>query len=211
MEQEYSAKVYTENINQNEDNTKKSQSNIQNKSQIDEKNVSSIFEKKEVIESKETTENQSSEGDDLSNDHVKTSEDEKNEDRQDENKIGSDEWFKEDQKKFASTFPDVNSEELFSDPIFLEFAEKRAGVESMVDIYQTFLSVSRRIEAKVMEKAENEFKIRLANAKASPGSLTESTKVSERLYTFDELKRMSPEAIERNWQKVQQSIKSFGK
>lgn len=210
MEQEYSAKVNTENINQNENNTK-SESNIQSKSQVDEKNVSSISERKEVIESKETTVNQSSEDEDLLSDHVKTNEEDDKEDRQDENKIGSDEWFKEDQKKFASTFPDVDSEKLFSDPIFLEFAEKRAGVESMVDIYQTYLSVSRRIESKVMEKAENEFKIRLANAKATPGSLTESTKVSDRLYTFDELKKMSPETIERNWQKVQQSIKSFGK
>lgn len=141
--------------------------------------------------------------------HVKTSEDE--EERKGEFEVGSEEWFKEDQKKFKSAYPDLNSEELFSDPIFLAFAEKRAGVESMVDIYGTYLSISRKIEAKVMEKAEREFKTRLANAKASPGSLTDGSVAQDRLFSIEELKRMSPEAIERNWEKVQKSMKAFGK
>lgn len=142
---------------------------------------------------------------------VKTSDNENEEEGNRVQEIGSDEWFIDDQKKFQSKFPDINSDELFSDPIFLEFAEKRVGSDSMVDIYETYLSIRGRIEAKVMEKAEDEFRIRLANAKASPGSLTDNTKVSDRLFTFDELKRMSSDSIERNWEKVQKSIKSFGK
>ncbi len=176
-----------------------------------EKNVQIEKRNNNDLQTQNKSENNSSESEMNSEDHVKTSDIKSEEDQTENIELGSDEWFIKDQEKFKSTYPDVKSEELFSNPIFLEFAEKRAGVESMVDIYETYLSVSRRIEAKVMEKAEREFKMRLANANASPGSLTESTNVSDRLYTFEELRRMSPEAIERNWQKVQKSIKSFGK
>lgn len=184
---------------------------IQNDRNDIQKTANEEILKKENKQNSDTSENNQANDEAKSEVQVKTSGNKDEEEQNLDVEVGSDEWFQEDQKKFKNKYPDLNSEELFSDPIFLEFAEKRAGVESMVDIYDTYMSISRRIEAKVMEKAEKEFKIRLANAKASPGSLTDSTKVADRLYSFDELKRMSPEAIERNWEKVQKSIKTFGK
>lgn len=201
-------------INNTEQETENKQSTFENKEYIEKtnQNKNSTNEIQKITrENMSETENNSSTSEVPTDVQDKTTITNKEEEREESIEAGSDEWFKADQKKFKSTFPDVNSEELFSDPIFLEFAEKRAGVESMVDIYSTYLSVSRKIEAKIMEKAEKDFKTRLANAKASPGSLTESTKVADRLYSFDELKKMSPDAIERNWDKVQRSMKTFGK
>ena len=211
MEKENLTVRFAEEQN-NESNSKADSKEMENRvdARDNQETISPKEETSKVIEKKNNSEENSNEGVARSDLHVKTSEDGEEEGKENAS-IGSEEWFKEDQKKFKSAYPDLNSEELFSDPIFLAFAEKRAGVESMVDIYGTYLNIWGQIEAKVMEKAEREFKTRLANAKASPGSLTDGSVVQDRLYTLEELKRMSPEAIERNWEKVQKSMKTFGK
>lgn len=213
MEKENFTEVIIEEHNKSDEKKEMGNNEIANNSESSEnQNHEIIRENKGKKEEKENDINlnpNSVEEGEASGLHVKTSDDK--EEGKDVPDVGSEEWFKEDRKKFKSAYPDLNSEELFSDPIFLEFAEKRAGVESMVDIYGSYLSISRRIEAKVKAEAEREFKTRLANAKASPGSLTEGSVVQDRLYSMEELKRMSPEAIEMNWEKVQKSMKAFGK
>lgn len=120
-------------------------------------------------------------------------------------------WFINDRKNFLERYPDVNCEELFTDKFFLGYASGKVGDESMAEIYASYLALCAEIEKKVLAKAEQDFAVRLAKAKATPGSLTENTPSESRLFTLDELKGMTPKEIEQNWDKVQKSLKNLRK
>lgn len=120
-------------------------------------------------------------------------------------------WFINDRNKFLECYPNVNCEELFSDKFFIGYASGKVGEESMAEIYASYLDLCAEIEKKVLAKAEQDFVLRLAKAKATPGSLTDNTPRESRLFTLDELKAMYPKEIEQNWDKVQKSLKNIKK
>lgn len=120
-------------------------------------------------------------------------------------------WFINDRKNFLERYPDVNCEELFTDKFFIGYASGKVGDESMAEIYASYLALCAEIEKKVLAKAEQDFAVRLAKAKATPGSLTENTPRESRLFTLEELKAMTPKEIEQNWDKVQKSLKNLRK
>lgn len=120
-----------------------------------------------------------------------------------------DEWFIEDRNKFLEKYPQIQSDELFTDHNFIKYANGKVGRESMIDIYNSYRTFYEDIEKSVLQKAEKEFASRISKAKATPGSLTENTQTTDSLYTLEELKNMSRKSIEANWDKVQRSIKNL--
>lgn len=144
-------------------------------------------------------------------DNVQIATDEKNDETLSIEQNEKDKWYVEDRDKFIEKYPQIQTEELFTDESFIKFANGKVGNESMTDIYEGYLSLCDEIEKRTLEKAEKEFANRIAKAKATPGSLTENTQKSDALYSLEEMKNMSRKAIEANWDKVQRSIRNLKK
>lgn len=76
-------------------------------------------------------------------------------------------WFQKDFKEFLETHPDLDFESLQKDEAFQLFAEGKIGNQSLTKIYDDFIKVAGKYEAKAEKTAQKLF----AKAKASPGSL----------------------------------------
>ncbi len=125
--------------------------------------------------------------------------------------VDKDEWFVNDRNNFLESYPDVNCDELFNDKFFIGYATGKVGEESMAEIYASYMELCHEIERRTKDRAEQEFALRLAKAKATPGSLTERNSRENSLFTLEELKAMTPKEIEQNWDKVQKSLKNLKK
>lgn len=125
--------------------------------------------------------------------------------------VDKDEWFVNDRNNFLESYPDVNCEELFNDRFFIGYATGKVGEESMAEIYASYMELCSEIERRTKDRAEQEFAVRLAKAKATPGSLTARNSRENSLFTLEELKAMTPKEIEQNWDKVQKSLKNLKK
>lgn len=114
-------------------------------------------------------------------------------------------WLAMDAKEFASKVSEEERKELFKDEIFKGFALKSLGVLPMSEIYQNYKTLKDQIRREAIASLKEEMAREVANAKASPGSLT--SEVGESDFSKEEIKKMSVEEIERNYDKVIRSIK----
>lgn len=99
--------------------------------------------------------------------------------------------------------------ELLESVQFKRFAEKLKGVkvESIVDAYKMVENSAEKKEAAKVAQAN-------ANRKASPGSVkgsAETVSANEGLYTLEQLKKMSPDELDKNWEKVEKSYAKLQK
>ena len=78
------------------------------------------------------------------------------------------EWFQRDYKEFLESHPELDFAALQRDESFQLFAEGKIGRQSLSKIYENFLKVAGKYEAKAEKTAQKMY----AKAKASPGSLT---------------------------------------
>ena len=108
-----------------------------------------------------------------------------------------------DLEDFVKEHQEIDVKELLKDEKFSEFAEDLVGKLSLNKIYDKFKSFSREAE----EKAKDLALKKQARESASEGSLEGNE--GEDLYTLDQIKGMSREEIDNNFEKVQRSMQKY--
>ena len=124
-------------------------------------------------------------------------------------------WAKKDAEDFAKANPDVALGKLLTNKTFKTIAEPLLKNRvPMSKIYELFKETQANIDS-VKEKTKSEIKAavsgKIANAQASAGSLKSDGDTQGALYTKEQLERMSPEELDRNWDKVDRSYEALGK
>ena len=123
-----------------------------------------------------------------------------------EQKLKDEEWIENDYKDFKSKHPEVNLEKLALDTAFMQFAEELVGKKPMAEIYDSY----QDLVSKIRKEENNAAARQVANAKATPGSLTSSeTDTSNDFYSVEQVKKMSQEEVHKNYDKIMASMKKW--
>lgn len=123
-----------------------------------------------------------------------------------EQKLKDEEWIQNDYKDFKSKHPEVNLEKLALDTAFMQFAEELVGKKPMAEIYDSY----QDLVSKIRKEENNAAARQVANAKATPGSLTSSeTDSSNDFYSVEQVKKMSQEEVHKNYDKIMASMKKW--
>lgn len=115
------------------------------------------------------------------------------------------EWYRTDGEAFAVKYPGVDLRDLASDADFMEFAEGKLGEKPLAQIYEGYLGYRDRQEKRAREMAAQ----MLANKKASPGALASADGGEQDFYSAEEVRRMSPTEVHRNYDKIMTSMKKW--
>lgn len=113
-------------------------------------------------------------------------------------------WYASDLASFTEKYPDVNLNELISDKDFAWVADGKVGKVPLSEIYERFIEMTSEYEQKAKQDAAR----LLANAKASPGALG-GTGGESGFYTRDQVKKMSPQEVHKNYDKIRASMKKW--
>jgi len=153
----------------------------------------------QYLEMKEIAKN----GGDPLKDYSKFVKDKRNEElAKEQENVKSEEYVQNDYKDFVSKHPDVDIEKLVDQPEFRKFAEPLIGKLPMAQIYESYNNLLSVTEKKNKEAIARQ----VANAKATPGSLTTPSVSENEFYTVEELKNMSQEEVHKNYDKVVKSM-----
>lgn len=118
-------------------------------------------------------------------------------------------WAQKDAQAFKAANPDVNIRALMEDETFLTIAnpllEKRVPMSEIYKLYKKTQANIDTVNRTAKEKAKEAVAGKLANEKASAGSLKANGNNADGLYTKEQLAAMWPEELERNWEKVERS------
>ena len=105
-------------------------------------------------------------------------------------------WYQSDSQAFKQEYPDVDREELFGREDFVDFAEGKIGQLPMAEIYRRYLKWHTPPSARELAR------------QASPGALGQARPPMEgEFFTLNEIRKMTPADIDRQWDKVQRSLK----
>lgn len=120
-------------------------------------------------------------------------------------------WYRDDLAAFRKAHPDVNAEELLSDPDFGEYAEAQVKAKiPLSKIYEGYdkLRTKFREEAdRKVEEAKDGAAQALANARAGVGGKAGSADNLEGgFFTPEEVNRMTPAEIEKNREAIRKSM-----
>lgn len=117
-----------------------------------------------------------------------------------------DEWFENDRIAFEQKHPEVNLEELISNEKFQIFTKGKVGEMPLSEIYEDFLSFESDSDTKAKKMA---IQI-VANKNASVGSVTgNSGSQNNDFFSKEEVKKMSKSEIDKNYEKIKQSMKKW--
>lgn len=114
-------------------------------------------------------------------------------------------WYQNDLESFEQKHPEANFGELANDPLFNTFAKGKVGILPLSEIYEGFLSLSAEYEKKAKEMAAQ----LVANSKASPGSLSASKQGNPEFFTKEQVNAMPEEDIQKNYDKIIESMKKW--
>lgn len=115
------------------------------------------------------------------------------------------EWYKKDGESFRAEYPDVNLDELHSNPDFVDYAEGKIGSRPLSEIYKGYLKQEERIEKRAKDLAAQY----IANQKASPGALHDTKAPDADFFTEEQVRRMSRSEVAKNYEKIQKSMKKW--
>ena len=115
------------------------------------------------------------------------------------------EWFENDYKDFKTKHPEVNLEELGKDNAFRAYAENLVGKKHMSEIYDNYRELVSRVKQEQSDKQARQ----VANAKATPGSLTSSESDDNEFFTREQVKQMSQEEVHKNFDKIRKSMSKW--
>jgi hypothetical protein len=115
-----------------------------------------------------------------------------------------------ERNEYLSKHP--NDGELFEDAQFKRFADKLKGV-SLANIVEAYRMTNGTVKEEAKKEAVKAVAQANANRKASPGSVKGTSEVTseESLYSLEQLKKMSPDEIDKNWEKVEKSYAKLQK
>ena len=114
----------------------------------------------------------------------------------------SKEWYKNDRAEFKKNYPEINLEDLITDKHFIDYSEGKVGKKTLSEIYEGYQS----LKSDSAKKANAKAKQMIANAKASPGSLTSPNKVDSDFITEEQVERMSKKERIDNFDKIRASM-----
>lgn len=118
------------------------------------------------------------------------------------------EWYKKDKAEFVAKYPDTNLEELLSDSHFIDYSEGKVGKKSLSAIYEGYMALRNESTKKANAKARQ----MVANAKASPGSLTRPNNAADGdFFTEEQVDRMSRKERADNYDKIRASMAKWPK
>lgn len=112
------------------------------------------------------------------------------------------EWYTKDREAFAQKHPDVDLSELTNDEGFQSYAAGKVGTVPLTDIYEGYKKLVGQTEARARDVAAQA----LANRQASPGGLGESRTAESDFFTADEVRKMSPADVKKNYEKIRASM-----
>lgn len=113
------------------------------------------------------------------------------------------EFVKADREAFSEAYPDVNLADLFGDPSFKDYADGKLGLRPLKDVYEGY----RRLTAGFEEKAKLKVETLVANAKATPGSVSGQGSVETDVYTLEQLRNVTDTDVRKNPEKYERSLK----
>ena len=123
-------------------------------------------------------------------------------------------WARKDASQFKTANPDVDISTLMKDKTFLTIAnpllKNRMPMTEIYKLYQQTVSNIDSVNRTAKEKVKEAVAGKLANEKASAGSLKANGQNSTGLYTREQLNAMSDEELDANWDKVQRSYAALG-
>lgn len=122
-------------------------------------------------------------------------------------KVDEEKARQDDFNEFAEAYPEVKVEELFQDKDFEEFASDLVGNVPLKTIYAKFLKVKEKTASAAQDGKDME----TARRKSTPGPTNSGSDTNGDFYTLEELKKMSPAEIEKNWVKVNKSYEHLSK
>lgn len=114
-------------------------------------------------------------------------------------------WFKSDHEDFVAKHPDVNLDELVNNKQFQLFADGKVGNAPLSKIYEDFMELISPYDEQVTQKAAQ----MLANQKASPGALASTDTGSGRVFTREEVQKMSQKEVHENYDAIRESMKHW--
>ena len=113
-----------------------------------------------------------------------------------------DDWINKDYEDFRAKYPKVDLTELDKDENFKAFAEDKVGKVPMSQIYASYQDLVSNIQKKERQEAAR----LVANAKASPGSLTSPETSDNDFFTREQVAKMSQEEVHKNYDKIRKSM-----
>ena len=115
------------------------------------------------------------------------------------------EWYRQDRESFVAKYPDVDLNGLIEDEGFALFAEGKTGKRPLTEIYEGYRSLMGEQTKQARQMAAR----MVANRRASPGALASADSGEGGFFSADEVRRMSPSDIHRNYEKIKESMKSW--
>lgn len=113
-----------------------------------------------------------------------------------------DAWIANDRADFIAKYPEVNIDELINDEDFIEYSDGKVGEIPLARIYEGYAKFTAKYEKKAKQIATQ----RVANKKASPGSLSSTNPSDSGFYTKEQVEKMSTEEIKKDYDKVRASM-----
>ena len=114
---------------------------------------------------------------------------------------------KKDIEDFQAAYPDVKLQDLANDTDFNTFCDGKLGNKPLKDIYASYLAFRAKLIGDGEKKAQQKAVSKKAKESASVGSLANTGGDSDDgLYTIEQIKKMSQDEIEANFDKVQKSL-----
>ena len=115
------------------------------------------------------------------------------------------EWYRRDREAFVSRYPDVDLPALIEDEGFVLFAEGKTGNRPLTEIYEGYCSLKNTQTEQAKQMAAQ----MIANRKASPGALAGTDSGDAAFFTAEEVRKMSPSEVHKNYEKIQKSMKKW--
>ncbi len=112
------------------------------------------------------------------------------------------EWYESDRKAFIEKHPDVELRKLLSDERFRDYAEGKVGRRPLTEIYEGYRSFVGKTDEKAREIAAQA----IANKQASPGVLATSGEAESDYFAPEEVRKMSPADVRKNYEKIRASM-----
>lgn len=123
-------------------------------------------------------------------------------------------WYADDLAAFRKAYPDVDAQELLSDPDFGEYAEAQVKAKvPLAKIYGGYEKLRAKFQKEADQRADeakDEAARALANARAGVGSKAgEGTPARNTFFTKAQVEAMSEEEIERHQDTIWESMKKW--
>lgn len=115
------------------------------------------------------------------------------------------EWLNNNLSDFMKKYPDKSINELLGNQAFSKFIKGRMYDTPMTELYEDFIEIVGSSEDKSKQMAKQI----VANKNASVGSLADTGKAEQEYYTKEQVKKMTPAEVRKNYEQIIKSQKKW--